>query len=71
MWVPRDATLQTAGAFRREEAREAADLETAGDQTWAFDIVLMPEGKRDMETIPSKKSEVNPIPLKNFDLQHI
>jgi hypothetical protein len=33
--------------------------EPLGLQTWAFDIVLMPEGKRDIETIPAKKRKVN------------
>jgi hypothetical protein len=31
----------------------------------------MPEGKRDMETIPAKKKKVNPISLKNFDPGHV
>ena len=33
----------------------------------AFAIVLMPEGKGDMGTIPVKKSEVYTRPRKNFD----
>jgi len=34
--------------------------------TSPFAIRLMPEGKGDMETIPSKKRKVNPLPHKNF-----
>jgi hypothetical protein len=40
-----------------------------GMQTYAFAIVLMPEGNRDMETIPPKKRQVYTVRLKNFDTQ--
>jgi hypothetical protein len=59
-------------AFRSAEwTRKAAVLGPLDDaQTCAFDIVLMPEGNRDMETILAKKSLVYTVRGKNFEAQH-
>ena len=50
--------------------REGGGAEPRGIQTCAFDIVLMPEGNGDMETILVKKSVVYTVRRKNFESQH-
>lgn len=58
-------------AFRGAEwTRKAAVQGPRGIQTCAFDIVLMPEGNGDMETILAKKSDVYTVRGKNFESQH-
>jgi hypothetical protein len=39
-------------------------------QTGSSDILVMPEGNGDMQTIPAKKTEVYPFFSKNFDCAH-
>jgi hypothetical protein len=51
----------------RVDAKGGGAWDRMGCKRSAFAIVLMPEGNRDMETIPPKKSEVYTVRRKNFE----